>query len=214
MIQDWKLVSNIAKWLITGTIPLASEISSGAFLWCIEKALKSGLKIALDLNWRPTFWRKKASKLLAPTFDEKNKINFILKNASLIKLAKEEAEWFFDSSNPRDISLALAQRPSVIVTDGPNPVAWFLNNIYGNSNAIFQSSIIDTTGAGDAFTAGIIYKLLSIDLAEVNEKKAQDIIRFAVACGSYVCQGVGAINPQPYREDIDELLTLSNGGMS
>ena len=139
IIQDWQLVSKKAKWLIIGTIPLASEISADAFLWCVEKAFNSGIKIAIDLNWRPTFWRKKASKSLAPTLEEKIQINAILKNASLIKLAKEEAEWFFDSSNPRDISFSLSQRPSVIDTDGPNPVAWFLNNIYGKSNAISPS---------------------------------------------------------------------------
>ena len=214
IIQDWQLVSKKAKWLIIGTIPLASEISADAFLWCVEKAFNSGIKIAIDLNWRPTFWRKKASKSLAPTLEEKIQINSILKNASLIKLAKEEAEWFFDSSNSRDISCSLSQRPSVIVTDGPHTVGWFLNNIYGKSNVISPSSIIDTTGAGDAFTAGIIYKLLSIDLDEINQKIAQDIIQFAIACGAYVCKGAGAINPQPYLEDIDNFLSLYKGGMS
>ena len=214
IVQDWPSVSRKAKWLIVGTIPLSSEMSSKAFLWSIEKALNSGIQVALDLNWRPTFWRKKSSKVLGPTLEEKIKINTIVENASLIKLAKEEAEWFFDSSSPRDISLSLSQRPSVVVTDGPNSISWFLNNIYGNSQAISPPKIVDTTGAGDAFTAGLIYKLLSIDLVEINQKIAPEIIQFAIACGAHVCKGVGAINPQPYLEDIDNLLSLYKGGMS
>ena len=214
IVKDWQSISNKAKWLIVGTIPLSSDISSEAFLWCIEKAVKSGVKIALDLNWRPTFWRKKSSKVLEPTLEEKIKINTIVKNASLIKLAKEEAEWFFDSSNPRDISLSLPQIPSVVITDGPNYITWFLNNIYGNSKAISPPKIVDTTGAGDAFTAGLIYKLLSVNLAEINEQIAREIINFANGCGAYVCQGMGAIDPQPNYEDIDKFLSLSNGGIS
>tara|TARA_B100000700_G_scaffold264533_1_gene302337 strand:- start:386 stop:1402 length:1017 start_codon:yes stop_codon:yes gene_type:complete len=214
MINDWPLIIDNAKWLVAGTIPLASEISSNGFLWCIENALEAGMKIALDLNWRPTFWRHKVSKILAPSLKEKNEIISILKNVSLIKLAKEEAEWFFNTTNPLEISSSLPQSPSVIVTDGSNPISWLLNNHIGNSLAISPPSVVDTTGAGDAFTAGLIYKLLSVDLDQISKELAEEIIQFAIACGAYVCTGVGAIEAQPYREDIDKLLSLSNGGIS
>jgi len=214
LIKDWPLIIDNAKWLVLGTIPLASEISSNAFLWCIENALDAGIKIALDLNWRPTFWRNKVSTELAPSLKEKNEIISILKNVSLIKLAKEEAKWFFNTSNPMEISSSIPHRPSVIVTDGSNPVSWFLNNHSGKSFAISPPSLVDTTGAGDAFTAGLIYKLLPIELDQINKPIAEEIIQFAIACGAHVCKGVGAIDPQPYRQDIDELLFLSNGGMS
>jgi len=214
LIKDWPLIIDNAKWLVLGTIPLASEISSNAFLWCIENALDAGIKIALDLNWRPTFWRNKVSTELAPSLKEKNEIISILKNVSLIKLAKEEAKWFFNTSNPMEISSSIPHRPSVIVTDGSNPVSWFLNNHSGKSFAISPPSLVDTTGAGDAFTAGLIYKLLPIELDQINKPIAEEIIQFAIACGAHVCKGVGAIDPQPYRKDIDELLFLSNGGIS
>jgi len=214
IIKDWPLVIDKAKWLVLGTIPLASEISSNAFLWCIENALDAGIKIALDLNWRPTFWRNKVSTDLAPSFDEKNKIISILKNVSLIKLAKEEAEWFFNTSNPIEISSSLPHGPSVIVTDGSNPVSWLINNHSGTSFTISPSYVVDTTGAGDAFTAGLIYKLLSVELDQISKERAEEIIQFATACGAHVCKGVGAIDPQPYREDITQLLSLSDGGIS
>ena len=214
IIKDWPMVIDQAKWLVVGTIPLASEISSSAFLWCIENALDAGIKIALDLNWRPTFWRNTVSKVLEPTLKEKNEIISILKNVSLIKLAKEEAEWFFKTSNPIQISSSLPQRPSVIVTDGSNPILWVLNNHRGKSFAISPPSVVDTTGAGDSFTAGLIYKLLTVELDQISEEIAEEIIQFASACGSLVCSGVGAIEAQPYREDVEKLLSLSNGGMS
>ena len=214
VVKDWPFIAGKAKWLITGTIPLASELSSDAFLWCIEKAFKAGIRIAIDLNWRPTFWRNQVSNDLAPSNKELQAIQPILNKASLIKLAKEEAQCFFNSSNPKEISSTLLQKPSVIVTDGPKPISWLLNKNTGTSYAISPSSIIDTTGAGDAFTAGLIYQLLSFDLDQLSYQTAEEIIKFAVACGAYVCQGLGAIDSQPSCEDVDQFLSLCNGGMS
>ncbi len=214
IISNWRLVKENAKWLVLGTIPLASEISSNAFLWCLENALSAGIKIALDLNWRPTFWRNKVLTDLEPSIKERNEIVSIAKKASLIKLAKEEAYWFFNTSDPVEISASLHKRPSVVVTDGSNPVSWLINNHYGKSFAIVPSVVVDTTGAGDAFTAGLIYKLLSVEFDRINEKKAEEIIQFAIACGSHVCKGLGAIDSQPYLKDIDDLLSFSKGGVS
>ena len=49
---------------------------------------------------------------------------------------------------------------------------------------------------------------------QISEQSAKDIIQFGIACGSHVCKGVGAIEPQPYLDDIDNLLSLSKGGIS
>ena len=214
IIKNWSTEMDKAKWLILGTIPLASEISSEAFLWCVDHALNVGIKIALDLNWRPTFWRNQVSNSLVPSLKEKKEIISILKKVSLIKLAKEEAKWFFNSSNPTEISTSLPNKPSVIITDGSNSISWLIHNNVGKSSAISPPSVVDTTGAGDAFTAGLIYKLLPVDLDKITQKMAEEIIQFATACGAYVCQGVGAIEPQPYLSDVHDLLNVSNGGMS
>ena len=207
IMLDWPLIEDKAKWLIGGTILLASETSSSAFLWCIEKAIHSKIKIALDLNWRPTFWRDQNSTVQEPSIKEKNQILSILKNVSLIKLAKEEAHYFFNTSDPTQIASLFAHKPSVVVTDGSNPISWRFNNLAGQSFALTPSSVVDTTGAGDAFTAGLIYKMLSVDSDQISRQDAEDIIQFGIACGSHVCTGIGAIEPQPYLEDIDRLLS-------
>ena len=206
IIRDWPFVEESAKWLIAGTIPMASEISSKAFLWCLEKAFHAKIKIALDLNWRPTFWKEHSPTGREPSRKEKKQILSICKNVSLIKLAKEEAFFFFNTSDPTQIASSFAHRPSVIVTDGSNPILWLINNHIGKSFAMKPSCVVDTTGAGDAFTAGLIYKLLSVESDQISQQIAEDIIQFGIACGSHVCTGLGAIDPQPYLEDIINLL--------
>ena len=214
MINKWPLIADKAKWLVIGTIPLASEFSSKALKVCMSKALCSGINIALDLNWRPTFWRDHVSEDLAPTPKELKSIKPILEKVALLKLAKEEAQWFFNSTDPLEISSNLPQKPSVIVTDGSNTINWLLSNNIGQSEAFLSIPIVDTTGAGDAFTAGLIYKISSLELDKISKQVAEEIIQFATACGAYVCQKLGAIESQPYLSDIDQFLSISNGGMS
>ena len=57
-------------------------------------------------------------------------------------------------------------------------------------------------------------RLISVELDQISKEIAQDIIQFGIACGSHVCKGVGAIEPQPYLDEIDNLLSLSKGGIS
>ena len=214
IIKQWSLISEKAEWLSLGTIPMASETASEAFLWIIEKARADGMKIALDLNWRPTFWRSEFSQKAAPLPEEINRIKPLLNKVTLIKLAKEEAQWFFNSSNPIEISSKLPLKPSIVVTDGANSVDWLLNKNSGSTNTITSPSIVDTTGAGDAFTAGLIYKILSTDLDKISFNECEDIIRFAIGCGTLVCQGIGAIEPQPCLEDVNNLLSSQLGGIN
>jgi fructokinase len=39
-----------------GTLPLASPDSATALLHAVDRALSANVPVALDVNWRPTFW--------------------------------------------------------------------------------------------------------------------------------------------------------------
>lgn len=64
---------------------------------------------------------------------------------------------------------------------------------------------MDTTGAGDAFVAGLLHKLcLDPSLLTDADSGANDVgarlaaaMAFACGCGALVCSGAGAIDPQP-----------------
>ena len=133
----------------------------------------------------------------------------------MLKLAKEEALWFFNNDNPIDIAQSLSNRPSVIVTDGAQPIRWLLGAFSGETEAISPSSlVVDTTGAGDSFTAGIISQLSTHSFYPRNKLEAEKIIRFAAACGALVCGGSGGIDPQPNCEEVDSFLYESMGGIN
>ena len=211
--SNWPLIFNEANWLLVGTIPLAFQKSSQTFWWCIEKALSKGIEIAVDVNWRPVFWNVDAPVDQGPTKLAKDLIRPLLGIASLLKLSREEAIWFFNSDQPKLISESLKQKPNVVVTDGGKPIRWIFNNISGSSEIIKSLTVVDTTGAGDAFMAGLLCQLLQTSQAFPNREELQKIFRFAAACGAIVCSATGAIDPQPNFDQVEDCLKL-NGGKS
>lgn len=68
-------------------------------------------------------------------------------------------------------------------------------------------NVVDTTGAGDAFNAG-----LAVGLAE--KREVLDAVRFGSACGALVCTKLGVIPGLPTRETADTLYQAGNRSSS
>ena len=120
-----------------------------------------------------------------------------MNQASLLKLAREEALWFFQTDDPVAISADLPQQPDVVVTDGPAPLRWCVEADSGVLEVVSPPRLVDTTGAGDAFTAGLLHAWSQPVAAR---------LRFAAACGALVCGGAGAIDPQPTQREVESFL--------
>lgn len=191
-----------ARWLLVGTIPLASPAAASALRLACRQAAAAGVALALDVNWRPTFWNPAADPASGPTPAQAAAIAPLLQQAALIKCAAEEARWLLGSDDPAVLSAALPQHPDVVVTDGAAPLRWCCAGVCGELPA-FRVPVVDTTGAGDAFTAGLLHGLL------LNQPEQQ--LRFASACGALVCQGAGAIDPQPSAAAVQAFLASRDG---
>jgi len=193
------------KYLVTGTILLASPISSETIFFLFEKAKEFDVKIVIDLNWREVFWDHSNFSSETSHAVRVNLIRKFLNHANVLKLAKEEATLFFEDENPLLISQQLSNKPDVIITDGKNPVAWHINGSQGITKTPTSEKIVDTTGAGDAFLAGLISKLISSGYPS-NDLEIEDCIKFAGACGLLTCLGEGAIEQQPYYSNVNKFL--------
>ena len=193
------------KYLVSGTIILASPISADSINFLLSLANKFDVKIIIDLNWREVFWDFATSSSETSKKERVNLIRNLLNEAHILKLAKEEAILFFENENPLEISEKLLNRPDVIITDGANPILWFINGVQGMTKVCRSLKIIDTTGAGDAFLAGLISKLLSFDYPS-NKSEIQNCVRFASVCGLLTCLGEGAIEQQPDYSKVNKFL--------
>ena len=193
------------KYLVSGTNVLSSPKSAETIFFLLELANKFEVKVIIDLNWREVFWDYSIfSSEISKTQRIKLVKNF-LNYVHVLKLAKEEATLFFGHENPSLISQQFLKRPDVIITDGANPVEWFINGFRGINEISYSQKIVDTTGAGDAFLAGLISRFIFSDYPS-NKLEIENCIKFANVCGLLTCLGEGAIEQQPDYEKVNNFL--------
>lgn len=199
-----------ARWLLCGTIPLASGAAAALHV-LVQAAAERGLPLALDVNWRPTFWGLGPEE--GPPPPVRQRLQPLLARAALLKCSREEALWLFGSADAAAVRRALPQRPAVLITDGPEPIDWAVGACGGRLPSIAVAAI-DATGAGDAFLAGLLHQLVckpGVLLEPVAVSAVEQALRFAAACGALVCQGAGAIDPQPSEQQVLSFLGESAG---
>ena len=193
------------QYLVTGTNVLSSQKSEESIFFLLEQANKFGVKIIIDLNWRDVFWDYSSFSSKISTTERLELIKKFLNHAHFLKLAKEEATLFFGHENPSLISQQMLKKPDVIITDGKNPVAWYVNRLQGITATSHSQKIVDTTGAGDAFLSGLISKLITSGYPS-KKLEIEDCIKFASVCGLLTCLGEGAIEQQPSYEKVNKFL--------
>ena len=192
-----------ARWLQVGTIPLATGASAEALRLALRLAADAGVLLALDVNWRPTFWNPAEALDAGPPAQAQAEMRSLIEQAALLKLAAEEAQWLFGSWDPVVIRAGLPQHPAVVVTDGGAQLAW----CFGSSSGVMPAyavPVADSTGAGDAFLAGLLHQLCLHP--EQLDGGCTEALRFASACGAVVCGGAGAIDPQPNQPQVEQFL--------
>ena len=192
-IKNLKKQFLTTKYIVTGTNLLAFSKSADALYFILNFAKDFKIKIIIDVNWREIFWENSHIEQ-----DLKfKKIKKFLHHADILKLASEEAFLFFNTNDPSEISKVLIKQPDVIITNGAEPINWYINGIKGSNKVVKHTSkIIDTTGAGDAFLAGLISRYYFASNLD-NHSKIKENIRFASICGLLTCFGEGAIEQQP-----------------
>jgi fructokinase len=183
-----------ADFLLVGTLTLAYPHSAASTWKAVNLAQKHGVKIMVDVNWRPTFWS--SVDIAIP------QIKQLLVLADYVKFAREEAELIYGKTAPEDLYPYLSKAQGIFVTDGGNICEYWLDGSTGQQPA-FAVNTVDTTGAGDAFVAGILHQL------GAGTKSAAEIVRYAAAAGALTTQQPGAIDAQPTNAEILEFLELN-----
>ncbi|MEH2125859.1 carbohydrate kinase family protein [Nostoc sp.] len=187
-----------ADFLVLGTLELAYPESEEAINRALELAELYDLKIVLDVNWRPVFWKE-------PNIAHQ-KIPELVKRVDFLKLSKEEAEWLFETADPGAITYRLASIEGVLVTDGENGCTYCLGENEGKLPS-FSIPVVDTTGAGDSFLAGFIHQLGQYGIHSLRDAEtAKRIVTYASAVGALTTIKPGAIASQPTAAEVEAFL--------
>jgi fructokinase len=189
----------IADILVLGTLELAYPDSAKAVHRALSLAEKYDMKVVLDVNWRPVFWQNSDTAMAT--------IRGIFDRVDFVKLAKEEAEWLFNTSDAGAIKYRLDSVEGVLITDGENGCAYCLDENEGKLPA-FNVKVADTTGAGDSFLAGFIHQLLTYGVNSLsNPEVVKQIVTFSSAVGALTTLASGAIASQPNLAQVEAFLT-------
>ena len=74
------------------------------------------------------------------------------------------------------------------------------------SEVLAPLQVVDTTGAGDSFLAGLVSQMSFNKSKSKNYSRYKEIVRFGAACGALTCAGAGAIEPQPTLREVETFL--------
>ena len=168
-----------------------------ATLHGLALAAAHGVLVSVDLNLRPALWPRNVDPLPAAWR--------ALGHAHLVKLSRGELAFLADGG-PEEAAIArlFAQATRVlVVTDGAAPVRWWTRAAHGSAPT-FPVKAVDTTAAGDAFVAALLWRLvlggIGVDtLAQAFEAPdlRDDLLRHAAAVGALATTRHGAFDAMP-----------------
>ena len=95
---------------------MPTQTGRQATLEAIRLAQENQVKIFIDVNWRPVFWKDLEAA--------KSSIMTILEQADLIKCTDEEAQWLFGMQDPGAIARLFPKAEGVLVTAGEKGCAY------------------------------------------------------------------------------------------
>ncbi len=196
-----------ARFLVLGTLLLAYPDSRESVEQAMTLAANSGAPILVDINWRPMFWPK---PIEAP-----GRIYDLLQRTHFLKVSDDEARWLFGTESALAIAHQLPHLRGVLVTAGERGCQYCFatwtgaKRISGRING-FAVDVEETTGAGDAFTAGFVHQLLHKGLSCLHdERAAHEVVSFASAMGALTTTRPGAIAALPTPSEIEVFLYLN-----
>lgn len=198
---DYDVVKN-GKVFHFGSISMTDEPVRSATIKAVEYARKQGCLISYDPNLRPPLWKNLK--------EARENILIGLKYADILKLSEEELEFITDNGNLVSATSDLYSMgiSAILVTLGAKGCFYRYKGGSGRLDT-YDTKVVDTTGAGDAFLGGILYKLCNMDCKAISEMDRADferVIDFGNAMGSFCATKRGAIPAMPDITEVEKCM--------
>ncbi|EHT7501290.1 TPA: aminoimidazole riboside kinase [Escherichia coli] len=184
------------EWLHLCSIALSAEPSRTSAFTAMTAIRHAGGFVSFDPNIREDLWQDEHLLRLC--------LRQALQLADVVKLSEEE--WRLISGktqNDRDIC-ALAKEYEIamlLVTKGAEGVVvCYRGQVHHFAG--MSVNCVDSTGAGDAFVAGLLTGLSSTGLS-TDEREMRRIIDLAQRCGALAVTAKGAMTALPCRQKLE-----------
>lgn len=186
------------------SVDLVESPMKKAHTKAIRVAKEKGAIISFDPNVRLPLWEDAE--------ECRTTIRDFLPHAHLVKISDEELEFITGISDENEAirSLFTGDVKAIIYTKGAEGAVLYINGENFSSTG-YKVSVQDTTGAGDAFIGGFLYKVLEknatiSNLDTILRNEHDDILSYANASGALTTTGKGAISALPTKQEIYDFI--------
>jgi fructokinase len=183
---------SLASWTLPGSARIVELVD--------KCRARGGVLISYDPNVRPAVigTRGRAVELVEQS----------VRRAHVVKASREDVEWLYPELAPDDAAARWSGLGAdlVVVTDGPDGASAYRRSGPPVRRPARAVTVVDTIGAGDAFTAGLLTGLVRRRLHSgqrlegISDDTLAEIVDEAVLIAAITCERAGADPPR-----LDEL---------
>lgn len=183
-----------AEAIVAGSVAMCAEPSRSAVLTALRHAGELGVPVVVDLNIRPG---------QVPMDELRMSAAALISAATVLKLSVDDARHLWGATTIEEVASALDRfDPAVaVITDGSRGAALRTAGGLVRRDA-FEVDAVEPTGAGDAFTAAFVSRMIARSWDGADEGD----LRFAMAAGALATTRPGAMDGLPSRGEIEAFL--------
>lgn len=181
------------------SLALVGHVGRQTLKKAIDKLKAKSGKVSFDINLREQMWHDKQ--------EMRDTISQFAQDANILKLSDEELFWLTES---QDWAIALEKLDAgynaelkVITKGSEGSIVLWQGKQYHYS--AYQVTSIDTTGAGDAFVAGLLSSIAVNNLPN-SSADLDAMISVASACGALATTAKGALTALPDNHSLQEFI--------
>jgi fructokinase len=195
-----------AKLFHFGSVSLSRSPAREATIHAAYLAKEAALLISYDPNWRPTLWRD--------PMEARGRIWEVMPVAQVVHCAQEE--WEFITGTPDLEAGARKVREAgpglVVVTQGERGCYYDSGEQRGQAPA-FQVEVVDPLGAGDAFVAAMLSRLMQFPRGhQLSDQELREVMSYANAAGALTCTRHGVIPALPTADELQQFMRSAAAG--
>ncbi len=181
----------------TGSLSLTQEPARSATYEAIDIAKSAGAVITYDPNYRASLWRGQDEAIRF--------MRSLIVTADIMKVSDEELPLLTGEFDPEKAADALIDQGVKLVAVTLGAEGAYVR-VGGESRFVpgFKAKAVDTTGAGDSFFGGFLYRFVTSgkSIKQLTVDDAADCARFGNATASLCVERRGGIPAMPKLQEV------------